>query len=157
MDMTTWIKLLGKSQDDAAIKSALAAAGVKKIPKLDRDDYSVIFDLKGHGMSLEMTDEAHLKDLDDQDVGEGPLILTGVDAYLERRNSRDLYKGTLPYNLAAGMTRADLREMFGPPDDSDDQVPFDSWLRDGLEVIVGYTKELKLGHVNVEVADQPFA
>ena len=151
MDMATWIKLLGKTQDDAALKAALAAAGVKKIPKLGRDDYSVIFDVKGHGMSLEMTDEAEFKDLEDQDIGEGPLILTGVDAYLERRNSRDLYTGTLPYKLVAGMTRADLRKMFGNPDSSDEQVPYDSWLRDHLELIVGYTKDLRLEHVNVEL------
>ena len=84
MDMEIWIKLLGKTQDDAALKAALTAAGVKRVPKLPKDDYSVIFDLKGHGMSLEMTDEAEVKDLDDQDIGEGPLILTGVDAYIVR-------------------------------------------------------------------------
>ena len=151
MDMDTWIKLLGKTQDDAALKAALAAAGVKKIPKLDKDDYSVIFDLKGHGMSLEMTDEAEFKELDDQDIGEGPLVLTGVDAYIARRNSRDLYTGALPYKLHPAMTRDDLRKMFGTPDDSDEQVPYDSWLRDRVELIVGYTKDLQLGHVNVEL------
>ena len=151
MDMAPWIKMLGKTQDDAALKAALAAAGVKKIPKLDKDDYSVIFDLKGHGMSLEMTDEAEFKSLDDQDIGEGPLIFTGVDAYIVRRNSRDLYTGALPYNLQADMTRADLRKLLGDPDDSDEQVPFDSWLRGTVELIVGYTKDFTLGHVNVEL------
>src|SRR5256885_2190826 len=81
MDMETWRKLLGKSQDDPAFKAELAAAGVRKIPKLDKGDFEVIFDLKGHGLWLEMTDEAYLKKLDDQDIGEGPLILTVVGAY----------------------------------------------------------------------------
>lgn len=151
MDMDTWIKLLGRTQDDPELKAALTAAGVKKVPKLPKDDYSVIFDLKGHGISLEMTDEAEAKDLDDQDIGEGPLILTGVDAYIVRRNSRDLYTGKLPYKIHATMTRADLRKLFGTPDESDEQVPYDSWLRDRLELIVGYTKDYQLGHVNVEL------
>jgi hypothetical protein len=150
-DMGTWIKLLGKSQDEPALKAALAAAGVKKVPKVARDDFSVIFDLKGHGMSVEMTDEAYLKKLDDQDIGEGPLILTGVDAYIERKKNRDLYKGKLPHGLAADMTRTDVRKLLGAPKAGDDQVPYDSWLLDKLAVTIGYTKDLKLGHVNVEV------
>jgi hypothetical protein len=151
-DMGTWTKLLGKSQDDTALKAALAAAGVKKIPKLGRDEFRVFADLKGHGMSIEMTDEAVLKDLTDQDRGEGPLILTGVDAFIERKKNRDVYKGKLPYNLAPDMTRADVRKVLGSPKVSDDQVPYDLWLRDKFEVTVGYTKDLKVGHVNVEVA-----
>lgn len=149
MGIETWAKLLGKSQDDPAVKAALAAAGAKKIPKLDKDGTEVIFDLSGHGLWLEMTDEAYLKKLDDQDIGEGPLILSGVGAYLIRRKSRDLYKGTLPYKLAAGMTRAAVRKALGPPSSSEDDIPFDSWFRDGLEVITGYTKELDLEHLNI--------
>ncbi len=149
--MKKWIELLGKSQDDPEVKKALAAAGVKRIPRLDKDDFSVIFDLKGHGMSLEMTDEAYLEKLKDQGIGEGPLILTGVDAYIERRKNRDLYTGALPYDLAASMTRDAVRKALGPPTESDDEIPYDSWLRAGVEVIVGYTKDLTVGHVNVEV------
>lgn len=144
MEMETWRKLLGKSQDDPAVKAALAAAGVKKIPKLDEDDTEVSFNLKGHGLWLVMTDEAFLKDLDDQDIGEGPLILTGVGAYLDRPNSRDLYKGTLPYKIAADMTKAAVRKALGPPTSSDDESRFDLWSRDGLEVIARYTKDWKL-------------
>ena len=150
--MEPWIKLLGKSEDDPAVKAALAAAGVKKIPKLARDHFSVHFDLKGHGLSLEMTDEAYLKKLDDQDIGEGPLILTHVDAYFERRKNQDLYKGALPFKVGAGITRADLRKTLGPPKSiDDDPPPSDEWSRDGLEIIAVYTKDLKLAHFKVEV------
>lgn len=151
MDMETWVELLGKSQDDPAVKAALATAGVKKIPKLGKDDLSVIFDLKGHGLSLEMTDEAWLKRLKDQDIGEGPLILTSVDAYFVRRKSKDLYKGALPYKLAASVTQADLRKTFGPPARTGDDIPYDIWLRDRLEVTAGYTNDLKLEHFKLKV------
>lgn len=155
MDMGTWVELLGKSQDDPAVKAALAAAGVKKIPKLPKDDYSVIFDIKGHGLALEMSDEAWLKRLKDRDIGEGPLILTSVDAYFVRPKSKDLYKGALPYKLAASVTQADLRKKFGPPAKSGDDIPFDIWLRDGLEVTAGYTHDLKLEHFQLKVPRSP--
>ena len=149
MDMETWKKLLGKSQDDPAVKAALASAGLKKGPKLPKDDVTVIVDLKGHGMWLEMVDETWLKKLADQDIGEGPLILTNVGAYLKRRKSRDLYKGTLPYKLAADMTQADVRKTLGAPTSTGDD--FDRWLWDGVEVTVGYGEDMILAHVIFQV------
>jgi hypothetical protein len=151
MEMEAWTKLIGKSQDDEAVKAALAAAGVRKIPKLARDDFEVIFDLKGHGLWLEMTDEAYLKRLDDQDIGEGPLILTVVGAYLDKSESRDLYKGPLPYSLTADMTQTDVRKKLGPSTRSGDVPPFDIWSQDGVEVTAGYTKDLKLAHFNFKM------
>jgi hypothetical protein len=152
-DMGTWTKLIGKSQDDPVLKAALAAAGVKKLPKLGRDAFRVFADLKGHGMTIEMTDEAVLKKLTDQDRGEGPLILTGVAAYIERKKNRDVYKAKLPYNLAADMTRADVRKILGAPKASDDEMPYDIWSREKFKVTVGYTKDLKMGHVYVEYSN----
>jgi hypothetical protein len=144
MNMETWKQLFGKSQDDPTVKSALVAAGVKKVPKLEDDDTDVRFDLKGYGLWLLMTDEAYLKQLTDQDIGEGPLILSGVTAYLDKSVSRDLYKSKLPYDIAAGMTKVDVRKRLGPPTTYDDETLFDLWLRDGVEVIASYSKESKL-------------
>lgn len=144
MDMETWRKLFGKSQDDPAVKAALATAGVKKIPKLDDDDTDVRFNLKGHGLWLMMTDESILKDLDDQDIGEGPLILSGVGAYLDKSESRDLYNGKLPYKIAADMTQATVRKTLGRPTRSDNEARFDLWSRDGVEIIAYYTGGEKL-------------
>ncbi len=155
MDMETWIKLLGKSQDDPAVKAALTAAGVKKIPKLDKDGFRVFLDLKGHGLWLEMTDEAFLKKLKDQDIGEGPLILFCVEAILEHRKIRDLYKGHLPYKLVAGMSQDDLRKTLGPPTSIIDDIPADIWMRDGLEVNVNYTHGLKLERLSVSLPRTP--
>ena len=151
MDVETWIKLLGKSQDDKGVAAALAAAGVKKIPKLKKEHLKVFFDLKGEGMGLEMTDEAYFKHLDDQDIGEGPLILTEVGAYLDKSMSRDLYEGALPFKLAVGMTQADLRKTLGKPARSGDAPLFDIWPRDGLEVTARYTKDLKFAYFAVKL------
>jgi len=149
MDIGTWIELLGRSQDDPAVKGALAAAGLKKPPKLDKDNFRVHVELKGQGMSIVMMDEAYLKKLEDQDIGEGPLILTTVDAYLRRKKSGPLYKGKLPYNLAPDMTRDDVRRGLGSPTQIDDETPADSWSRDGFEVVALYTQDLTLRYIKV--------
>ena len=116
-----------------------------KSPKLAKNDVTVIVDLKGHGMWIEMVDKAWLKKLEDQDTGEGPLILTSVGAYLQRRKSRDLYKAVPRYALAAGIAQADVRNTLGSPDSIGDN--FDRWLRDGLKFTAAYTEDLKLAHV----------
>jgi hypothetical protein len=145
MDMETWRKLLGKSQDDHAVKAALVAAGVKKIPKLEKGYFDVTYNLTGHGLSLVMHDEAFLKKKNDQDIGEGPLILTGVGAYLDKSASSDLYKGKLPYSLKADMTQAAVRETLGPPTRfKEPPAAFDLWTRDDVDAVARYTKDGKL-------------
>jgi hypothetical protein len=143
MDMETWRKLFGKSQDDPAVKAALAQAGVKRVPKLDEDDTDVRFDLKGQGLWLIMTDEAYLKELDDQDIGEGPLVVSGVTAYLDKSASRDLYKGTLPYKIEPGMSQEAVRKKLGTPTSTHDNSQVDVWSKNGVKVIARYTKDLK--------------
>lgn len=144
MDLEAWKKLFGKTQDDPAVKSALTAAGVKKVPKLDEDDTDVRFDLKGQGLWILMTDEAFLKELDDQDIGEGPLILTGVTAYLDKSASKDLYNGALPYKIEAGMSRDAVRKTLGRPKGGSDESLSDVWSKSGIEVVANYSKDLKL-------------
>src|SRR5689334_18496053 len=111
MDFETWTKFLGKTQDDPDLKAALAAAGVKKIPKLDDDETFIQIELKGQGLELVLTDEASLKDLEDQDLGEGPLILSGVLAKLGKSHGRDLYGGVLPSGITPAMSQADMRRL----------------------------------------------
>jgi hypothetical protein len=143
MDLETWRKLFGKSQDDPAVKSALAAAGVKKVPKLGKDRTNARFDLKGHGLMILMTDEAYLKQLTDLDIGEGPLILSGVSAYLDKSVSGDLCKGELPYKLAATMSQEAVRKILGPPTSTREAFQIDVWLRDGIKIVARYSKDLK--------------
>ena len=144
MDLEAWKKLFGKTQDDPAVKAALSAAGIKKVPKVDEDDTDVRFDLKGQGLWILMTDESFLKSLDDQDIGEGPLILSGVTAYLDKSVSRDLYKGTLPYKVTANMNRDAVRKILGRPTSGSDESLSDVWSKSGIEIVANYSKDLKL-------------
>ena len=142
MDLEGWRKLFGKSQDDPAVKAALAHAGVKKVPKRDKDDTDVRFDVKGHGVTLVLTDEAFLKQLEDQELGEGPLIVSGVLANLDKAYSRDLYEGPLPYKIKADMAQAGVRKTLGRPTSQNEKFRVDVWEKDGVEVIVSYSKDL---------------
>lgn len=137
MEMDRWVELLGLGLDDPKLKAALNAAGVKKPPKIGRADYNAFVELKGLSLEFVLKGKA--------------IVLIGVNAVIESAKNRNLYKGVLPYELRADMTRAELRKKFGKRHDSDDEVPFDSWLRDGREVIVGYTASLRLAHLKIEI------
>ncbi|MBC7957500.1 MAG: hypothetical protein H7Y33_16720 [Cytophagales bacterium] len=138
MDFETWMKFFGKSQDDADLKTALAAVGVKKIPKLDDDETFVQIELKGQGLELILTDEAILKEIEDQDLGEGPLIVSGVLAKLGKSQGRDLYTGALPSGITVAMSQAEMRKLLGKPQESD--IDVDIWKKGGVEISVDYTK-----------------
>jgi hypothetical protein len=140
MDLETWIRLFGKTQDAPVVKAALAAAGVKRVPRLEEDDTLVQIELKGHGLEVMLTDEAALKGLADQDIGEGPLVLSGVVAKCSKaHHGRDLYVGTLPYGVSADMSQDAVRKLLGRPDSNDDDIPVDIWQRDRLELVINYT------------------
>lgn len=96
-------------------------------------------------------DEAFFKKLERKKTSERPLLLVSVDAYVDTPKVRKLYTGTLPHQLQVGMTRKEIRKHLGKPHDGDDEVPFDSWLLDGRELIVGYNASLQLGHLKVEL------
>jgi len=133
MSMSTWIDLLGKSQDDPHVQAALAAAGVKKVPKPSGG--SAIFELKGHHLWLVMTKAFHSK---------RPMTLTSVEAVLSHRKKPGGYLGPLPLGLAANMSQDAIRRVLGTPLTIVDDVPADIWLRDGIEVNVTYTQDLIL-------------
>ncbi|MFM0521679.1 MULTISPECIES: hypothetical protein [Caballeronia] len=140
MDFEAWMDFFGTSQDDLSLNAALAAAGVRKVPKLDEESTSVQFALKGHGLELIMTDEATLKALDDQDVGEGPLILSGVLAKFGA-SERDPYRGSLPFGIAADMSQDSLRKLLGKPTETETKPPSDVWIGKQREISVRYAKD----------------
>lgn len=97
LTLMAWTRLFGKRADDPRFKEAVAAAGVKKVPKLRKDRAFEQFDL-----------------------------------------------GKLPYELAAGMTRREVRKAMGRPKrstDQDDPPILDAWLVDGLQVIATYSSK----------------
>ena len=140
MDFEAWMQLFGTSQDDPKLKAALLAAGVKKVPKLDEEEMSVQFELRGQGLELIMTDEAILKKLKNQDVGEGPLIMSGVLGKLGKKYGRDIYLGELPLGLAADMSQDAVRKLLGKPTTTDTEPDIDIWIGKRSKVAISYSK-----------------
>jgi hypothetical protein len=137
MDFDAWMHFFGTSQDDPQLKAALAAAGIKKVPKRrNSSDMSIQFELKGHGLEIIMTDESVLKDLDDQDLGEGPLIMSGVFAKVSKAFGRDVYAGKLPLGLARDMSQAAIRKILGKPTLS--ETDMDIWENKKREIAIHY-------------------
>lgn len=141
MDFEAWTQFFGTSQDDPQLKGALASAGVKKLPKLDKGQTSVQFELKGLGLELIMTDEASLKELKDQDVGEGPLIMSGVLAKLGKSHGRDAYMGKLPFGIAPNMSQDAVRRLLGTPTSTVVRHPVDVWTSKLNEIVANYPKD----------------
>ena len=140
MDFEAWMQFFGTSQDDPKLKAALAAVGVKKVPKLDEEEMSVQFELKGKGLELIMTDEATLKKLKDQDVGEGPLIVSGVLGKFGKKYGRDVYTGKLPLGLSADMSQYAVRKLLGKPTTTETEPDIDVWTGKTSQVSVRYAK-----------------
>ena len=142
MDFEAWMQLFGTSQDDPALQAAIVAHGAKKIPRRLRDEFSVQFMLRGTGLELVLTDEAELRKTDDQDVGEGPMRLSGVLAKMHPSQGRDLYQGVLPCGLRAGMSRQAVREQLGAPTEAvRTSPPMDRWESTQGVVTISYTKD----------------
>jgi len=81
------------------------------------------------------------------------LLLTGVDAYVETPKARNLYRGPLPFQLAASMTRDEVARLLGKPAQSGEDIPYDSWHKEGLTVTIGFTQGvLRISHVEVALA-----
>ena len=138
MDFEAWMQFFGTRQDDPALKAALAAAGVKKVPKPEDDETSVQFELKGQGLELIMTDEAILKKLKSQEVGEGPLIMSGVLGKFGKKFGRDVYTGKLPLGLAVNMSQDAVRKLLGKPTATETEPDIDIWTSKKRVVSIRY-------------------
>lgn len=157
MDFEAWMKFFGTSQDAPQLKAALATARVKKVPKLNDEETSIQFELKGHGLELVMTDESTLKKLKDQDVGEGPLIMSGVVAKLGKSHGRDAYMGKLPFGVAADMSQDVVRNLLGKPTSTGERHPVDIWTRRENEIVVRYPKDCQsITHLSVTLPGVEF-
>lgn len=141
MNFETWMKFFGTSQDDARLKAEIVAAGVKRVPKLVDEETSVQFELKNHGLELVMTDESVLMNLEDQDVGEGPLIMSGVVAKLGKSQGRDVYVGKLPFGVQSDMSQAAVRGILGVPTSIAERHLVDIWTLEDHEIVVRYQKD----------------
>jgi hypothetical protein len=120
----------------------VAKAGITKTLRVGRDDTDVRADMKDAGITLVFIDPAFLHRRNDQTIGEEPPILSELTMILQHPKIRP-YQGPLPFDLKRENSRANLRERFGPPRETNDEFRWDRWNVDDLVLTATYAKDLK--------------
>lgn len=128
-----WLDLLGRNTEDSTLRDALAKAGVKKIPKIKRDETDVRIEL-GKSLMLIISSGEIFSDFVD-DGGDGVNVLTGVFF-------RPDPKTPLPNDIQVSDTQKKLRARFGEPIEGD-RYRADAWLIDGRTLWVDYDKSFE--------------
>lgn len=141
MNYKNWVDLFGKPADDRQVLDAIADAGITKVIKIGRDELSVSADIKGKGITITFTDETIL--YPDAEGIVGRPILSGILMIIQHPNKANLYTDALPYQLKKEDSKSTLREKSGTPLESNEELGWDSWMIDGLKLVVTYARDLK--------------
>ncbi len=153
MDYKQWVDLFGKPADDPLVRTAVVKAGITKPLKIGRDELSVIADVPGKGMSIIFADDSVLH------PGSGLIgrpILSTVNMAVQHPTRKDLYTGPLPFKLTKNSGQSALRDRFGAPVESEEDLRWDAWILEGLQLTVGYTKDLQgVRSVSVKIPGSP--
>jgi hypothetical protein len=135
MHFKEWLSLFGRDSEDASVKAALAKRGVTKVPpiKKDRLDTRVEFD-----DSMLIFTTATL--FPGRNAGgDGSSLLTGLVLPLKLKWGE--YKGELPFQLNRTDSQKTLRDRFGEPAESDEDLNWDEWKIDGLLLHITYNED----------------
>ena len=133
MNADDFLPYLGKTDDSDDIKQLLAGLGVKKHPKLKKGDLDVYVELPKQGLVLifELPEEGKTSLLALNDV----QFYAGVPG-----QDFSTFAGQLPRGLAFGDSRDDVRRKLGPPDDSDEEMGWDSWDAPDHSLMIEYRR-----------------
>ena len=74
------------------------------------------------------------------DVDGDASVFTGISLALRNLNW-GTYTGPLPFAIDPTSNQERLRSRFGEPSDSDEDLCWDEWTLDGLELRIGYTDD----------------
>jgi hypothetical protein len=98
MNANDFIPLLGLTSDDDNVKAFLANCGIIKIPKLKKDDDTVVVTDKRQGLEITFRDERYLGNKL-HEYEEGALVLSNVRMYGDGKEGVQPFKGDLPLDL----------------------------------------------------------
>ena len=136
---------LRKTDDSPEITALLTQLGVKKKPKMPKDDIEARVDLPKQGLSLIFKPE-------------GPktskLALAAVQFISDLEEGYKTFAGTLPDKLQFGDTQAEVIKKLGKPTESKKQFRLDRWKTKTLVRTAEYSKEgLKLSMFTVHAPE----
>lgn len=138
------IACLRKTDDSPEIVALLAQLGVKKKPKMPRDDIDARVDLLKQGLTLIFKPEGPKS---------SKLALVALQFVSEDEEDYETYAGTLPDKLQFGDTQAEVIKKMGKPTESKKPLRWDRWKTKTLVKTASYTKELRLKLLTVHAPE----
>lgn len=128
--------LLGKESGSEDIIACLRYFGATKAPKLKKSEDTAYIQIPKNGIDFAFRDEAVVKELKYQDIGEGPLLLITVFFY-------EKYNGTLPNGLSFNDGREKVQNKLGQSVRWNERFLSETWHFDNYRMIVYYSDTLQ--------------
>jgi hypothetical protein len=133
MDYKDWLELLGKDTADPKIKDALAKVGVKRVPRIGKDDLETEVEVDDARLVFSPVDLYPSR----SKGGDGVYVFSGLVLLM------DDYKGELPLEIKPTDSQKDLRSRFGKPVELDERFRWDEWKVDDRLVRADYAEDYK--------------
>jgi hypothetical protein len=141
MNGDDFIPLLGRTSDDADVKSLLAAFEIQKQPKLEKGDLTAVVKNEKRGIEITFRDERFL-DVKSRSYEEGALVLSNVCMYAEGFNNFHGFEGALPHGITFSTSKAQAEKLLGKPSQESKYSPIVRWDLKGYCVFVRFTESL---------------
>jgi hypothetical protein len=145
MKTEDFITCLRKSDDSPEITALLTRLGVKKKPKMPKDDIEARINLPKQGLSLIFLPEGPKT---------GKLALAAVQFVSDAEEGFKTFAGALPDKLQFGDTQADVIKKLGKPSESKKKFRLDRWKTKTLVTTADYSKkDLRLSLLTVHAPE----
>jgi len=131
MKCQEFVSCFRKTDNSKEIADLLAKLGVKKAPRIPKDDTDARVDLESQGMTLIF-------------LPAGPqtseLVLVAVQFFSDEAEDYSTYEGELPHGLEFTDDQEAVKNKLGKPDRAKEFLAREFWDIDGLVLTVKYSK-----------------
>ena len=150
-------QLLGLTNTDQALIDAISQLGgdvAKLSAKKMREEGSDFVNLVDAGVSLAFLTRAGYESDHATPRGAGPFVFGAAFYYPFGGSEVEAFAGPSPFADSTLQTREDALRAYGTPDiteEDDDEIDWDEWEKDGLQVRVSYKSDLRISDISVAV------
>ena len=131
MNAQELVSYLGKTAESQDVTTLLARLGVKKQPRMKRDEIDAIVNLESQGLVL------LFRPADDKS---SQLKLAEVQIYSDVEEGYTSFAGQLPRGLTFADSRSDAIKKLGKPDLSRRQFRLETWYGNDSTLTVKFAK-----------------
>lgn len=115
MSHIDYSSLIGQYYGEPALIDVLESLGLKKRPRIARDEGKTSIALPEMGIELTFTDERVLE-VQFRSYPDGALVLTNIFFHAMKTDQHEAYEGDLPLNLSFSFDKTELISCLGEPD-----------------------------------------